>query len=142
MSALPKPKNMAERKYQKVYTSDPLADADPDTQEKVGQLENYIMKNCLWQFNSRGWDRRKQNAGVIGKTAQLLCGEPVENPTPLEKCYWVDAVCLDRAYRALFPWIESMAREEIKTLMTLLHARLDWLTIDGSLNQELTVVNY
>jgi nitrogenase delta subunit len=69
MAVLPKPKNMAERKYQKVYTRDPLADADPNTKEKIGQLENYIMKNCLWQFNSRGWDRRKQNAGVIGKTA-------------------------------------------------------------------------
>jgi nitrogenase delta subunit len=143
MSAtLPKPKNMGERKYQKVYASDPLAEVDPDAKEKVGRLENYIMKNCLWQFNSRGWDRRKQNAGILGKTAQLLCGETVENQTPLEKCYWVDAVCLDRAYRELFPWIKTMEKDEIKALIKLLNARLDWLTIDGSLNSELTIINY
>lgn len=140
--AVHKPKNMAERKYEKVYTSDPLADADADTRQKVGQLENYIMKHCLWQFNSRGWDRRKQNAGILGKTSQLLCDEPVDVSTPMEKCYWVDAVCLDRAYRALFPWLTDMPKDDIKALMKRLHARMDWLTIDGSLNLELTVVNY
>lgn len=142
MSAKQKPKNMAERKYERVYTSDPLAGADAGSREKVGQLENYIMKNCLWQFNSRGWDRRKQNAGILGKTTQLLCGEPVDISAPLEKCYWVDAVMLDRAYRQHFPWITAMAKDDLKALMQLLHARMDWLTIDGSLNLELTVVNY
>lgn len=135
-------KNMAERKYQKVYTSDPLADVAPETREKVGQLENYIMKHCLWQFNSRGWDRRKQNAGIIGQTAQLLCGEEVVITSPLEKCYWVDAALLDRAYREQFPWITEMSGEDIKEIMRLLNARLDWTLIDGSLNLELTVVNY
>ncbi|BCS55074.1 Fe-only nitrogenase subunit delta [Geobacter sp. SVR] len=142
MSANHKPKNMAERKYQRVYTSDPLAEVDQDTRDKIAPLENYIMKNCLWQFNSRGWDRRKQNANILAKTAQLLCDEPVENPTGLEKCYWVDAVLLDRAYRERFPWIKEMAKDDIKALMRTLNARLDWLTIDGSLNLELTVVNY
>lgn len=136
------PKNMAERKYQPVYTSDPLADVDPATREKVGQLENYIMKNCLWQFNSRGWDRRKQNAGVMGKTTQLLCAEPVDISAPLEKCYWVDAVLLERNFSQHFPWLKAMPKDDIKALMQRLHARLDWLTIDGSLNLELKVVNY
>jgi Fe-only nitrogenase, delta subunit len=129
-------------KQEPLYTSDPLAGADPQTRERVAQLENYIMKNCLWQFNSRGWDRRKQNAGILGKTAQLLCGETVENPTPLEKCYWVDAVCLADAYRELHPWLSEMAVDDIKSLMGTLHARMDWLTIDGSLNEELTVQHY
>jgi nitrogenase delta subunit len=35
-----------------------------------------------------------------------------------------------------------MAKEEIKRIMQLLHARIDWVTIDGSLNEELTVQNY
>ncbi|THF65931.1 Fe-only nitrogenase subunit delta [Pseudothauera nasutitermitis] len=135
-------KNMAERKYQKVYTSNPVADADPLTKERIAVLEHYIMKNCLWQFNSRGWDRRKQNAGILGKTAQLLCGEPVDVSVPLEKCYWVDAVMLERAYRKLCPWLADLSKDDIKALMQLLNARMDWLTIDGSLNQELTVVNY
>ena len=140
--AIPKIKNMAERKYQKQYTSNPVADADPVSKERIAAMENYIMKHCLWQFNSRGWDRRKQNAGILGKTTQLLCDEPVDVSTPLEKCYWVDAVMLDRAYRAAFPWLKAMSKDEIKALMQLLHARIDWLTIDGSLNLELTVVNY
>jgi len=142
MSAAAKKATAAERKYACVHTSDPLADSDPVTRERIGQLENYIMKHCLWQFNSRGWDRRKQNAGILGKTSLLLCGEAVDNPTPLEKCHWVDAVCLDRAYRRLFPWITTLAKDEVKALMNALHARLDWLTIDGSLNLELTVQNY
>jgi len=129
-------------KMEPLYTSNPLADADPETQARVGQLENYIMKNCLWQFNSRGWDRRKQNAGIIGKTAQLLCGEEVENPTPLEKCYWVDSVLLAEAYREACPWITAMDKDAIKGLMTKLHQRMDWLMIDGSLNEELTVQHY
>jgi nitrogenase delta subunit len=137
-----KPTNMAERKYQKIYSADPLADVDAAIKKKIAPLEDYIMKNCLWQFNSRGWDRRKQNAGIIGKTTQLLCNEPVDVSSPQEKCYWVDAKLLDRNFRELFPWIESLPKEEILSLMKTLNARLDWLTIDGSLNIELTVVNY
>lgn len=142
MNALAKPKKPAKIKIEKLYDHNPLVDTDPDTREKVGKLENYIMKHCLWQFNSRGWDRRKQNAGVLGKTTQLLCGEEVENPTALDKCYWVDAVLLDRAYRELFPWITTMEKPAVKALMTELHKRMDWLTIDGSLNEELTVQQY
>ncbi|MDR2032297.1 MAG: Fe-only nitrogenase subunit delta, partial [Azoarcus sp.] len=118
MSALPKSKiSLAERKYEKVYKSDPLAEADPVTRERVSVMENYIMKNCLWQFNSRGWDRRKQNAGVLGKTAQLLCDEPVENPSAIDRCHWADAVLLDRAYRRLCPWLADMSKDEVKALM-------------------------
>jgi nitrogenase delta subunit len=135
-------KNMAERKYQKVYTSNPLDEVEADTREKIGHLENYIMKHCLWQFNSRGWDRRKQNAGILGQATQLLCGEEVTITTPQERCYWVDAVMLDRNYRELFPWLLELSKDEIKALMKLLNARLDWTLIDGSLNMELTVVNY
>jgi nitrogenase delta subunit len=97
MSAVKKSKAPARAKYERIHKSNPIADADPVTKERIGQLEHYIMKNCLWQFNSRGWDRRKQNAGILSKTAQLLCDETVENPTPMEKCYWVDAVLLDEA---------------------------------------------
>lgn len=128
--------------YERVYTADPLAGVDALTRERVDQLEFYIMKNCLWQYNSRGWDRRKQNAGIIGKTAQLLCGEEVDNPTPMDKCYWADAVMLDRAYRERCPWITALGTDEIKSLMAILHARMDWVMIDGSLNEELTVQHY
>jgi nitrogenase delta subunit len=129
-------------KYDILYKTDPLDDADAQTKERVALLLSYIMKHCLWQFNSRGWDRRKQSAGVLGKTAQLLCNEAVENPTRLEQCYWVDAVLLDRAYRERFPWITTLSKDEVKTLIGRLHAHLDWLTIDGSLNLELSVKNY
>jgi|GEM_PF-333252 len=128
--------------YEKLIKSDPLAELDTVTKERVGQLEWYIMKNCLWQYNSRGWDRRNQNAGIIGKTAQLLCDEEVENSTPLDKCYWVDAVMLNRAYRELYPWISEISKDEIKSLMKILHARMDWVMIDGSLNEELVVQHY
>ena len=142
MAGFKKEKAPARAKYEKVYTSDPLAELDEPTREKVSQMETYIMKNCLWQFNSRGWDRRKQNEGILRKTAQILAGDTVENPTPLEKCYWVDAVLLARAYRERCAWLASMTADEIRAIVAKLHARIDWLTIDGSLNEELTVQNY
>ena len=106
--------------------------------ERIEQMVDYIMKKCLWQFQSRAWDRRDQNLGVLGKTTQLLCGEHVELETPADRCYWVDAVCLADAYRERLPWLKGMSVPEIKDLMQGLHERLDYLTIDGSLNKELT----
>jgi nitrogenase delta subunit len=142
MSAVKKEKAPARAQYPILHTRNPLEAADPLTRERVGEMETYIMKNCLWQFNSRGWDRRTQNAGILGKTTQLLCGETVDNPTPLEKCHWADAMLLAEAFRARCPWLADLDRDGIRAAMDMLHQRIDWLTIDGSLNQELTVQNY
>ncbi|EPJ5863583.1 Fe-only nitrogenase subunit delta [Raoultella planticola] len=110
--------------------------------EKVEQMVDYIMKNCLWQFHSRSWDREKQNAGVLGKTRELLCDQPVTLETPADRCYWVDAMVLADAWRARFSWLQSMTIEAIAELMDALHQRLDYLTITGSLNAELTDKRY
>ncbi|MBB4200421.1 Fe-only nitrogenase subunit delta [Rhodoblastus sphagnicola] len=142
MAGFKKEKPSARANYPKLHASDPLAGFDAATREKVSEMETYIMKNCLWQFNSRGWDRRKQNEGILGKTAQLLVGEEVQNETPLDKCYWVDAVLLSRAFREHCVWLAGMGKDEVLALLKILHARIDWLTIDGSLNEELTVQNY
>jgi nitrogenase delta subunit len=110
--------------------------------ERIAQLENYIMKKCLWQFHSRAWDREKQNEGILSKTTQILCDEPVEKDTPADKCYWVDALVLAEAYKSHFEWINTMEKAEIKQLMQGLKDRIDFLTITGSLNLELTVKAY
>lgn len=110
--------------------------------DKIEQLLDYIMKKCLWQFHSRAWDRKDQNEGVLTKTTQLLCGEPVELETPADRCYWVDAVCLAEAYKDRYSWLATMQKEEIKQLMQGLHERMDHLTITGSLNLELTDQHY
>jgi Fe-only nitrogenase delta subunit len=115
---------------------------DELSKERVEQLLDYIMKNCLWQFHSRAWDREKQNQGVLTKTMQILCGEKVDRETPVDRCYWVDAVCLAEAFRKRCPWLEEMDTEEIKRLMHALHERMDHLTITGSLNLELTDQHY
>ncbi len=135
-------KDVARANYEKLYDHDPLMDVDEDMKSKVSELETYIMKNCLWQFNSRGWDRRKQNAGILGKTTQLLVGEEVDTSTPLDKCYWVDAVLLARNFKERCAWLADLGADEIRSVLAKLHARIDWLTIDGSLNEELTVQNY
>ena len=106
--------------------------------DRIEQLVDYIMKNCLWQFHSRSWDREKQNEGILMKTMQILCEEPVETGTPADKCYWVDAVCLADAFKMRYSWINSMEKAEIKLLMLGLKERMDYLTIKGSLNLELT----
>lgn len=111
-------------------------------EEKVEQMIDYIMKNCLWQFHSRAWDRERQNEHILAMTMQILCDEPIIKETPEDRCYWTDAVCLAEAYKTNLPWIKTMEAEKIKTLMTALKERLDYLTITGSLNEELTVPLY
>ncbi|MCO7124872.1 Fe-only nitrogenase subunit delta [Sporolactobacillus shoreicorticis] len=108
-----------------------------DMEEKVDQLVNYIMKNCLWQFNSRAWDRENQNEGILKRTMQVLCDEPVEKDTPAGKYYWAEAVYLARLYKSEFKWINDMSKEEIKVLIKKLKEKIDYLTISGSLNEEL-----
>jgi Fe-only nitrogenase delta subunit len=100
------------------------------------------MKNCLWQFHSRAWDRKDQNEGVLTKACQLLCDEPVELQTPADRCYWVDAVCLRDAFKERFAWLAELGKPEIKEIMKGLHERMDVLTITGSLNLELTDQHY
>ena len=110
--------------------------------ERVEQLVDYIMKKCLWQFHSRAWDRRNQNEGILTKTKQILCDEPVNLETPAERCHWVDAVLLAEAFKEKYAWLDGLPREEIAAVMQGLHARMDFLTIDGSLNKELTDQHY
>ncbi len=110
--------------------------------QRIEPLVDYIMKNCLWQFHSRVWDREKQNEGILSITEQLLCGEPVDLSTPAARCYWADAVVLVEAYQANFPWVSTLAKAEVKPLITALHERLNYLTITGSLNAELTDQRY
>ncbi|HBP62894.1 MAG TPA: Fe-only nitrogenase subunit delta [Desulfosporosinus sp.] len=110
--------------------------------DRIEQLIDYIMKWSLWQFHSRVWDREKQNEGILTQTTQLLCEEPVKLETPADKCYWVDAVILAKDFKATYPWLSTMNKKDIKLLMQGLKERLDYLTITGSLNTELTDLHY
>lgn len=114
--------------------------AEPD--ERVEQLIDFIMKNCLWQFHSRAWDRERQNENILAMTTRLLCGDVVEARTPADRCYWVDAMYLAESYRERFAWLAALGRPEIEALMARLKDRLDFLTITGSLNAELTDKHY
>ena len=109
---------------------------------RIMQMEDYIMKHCLWQFHSRSWDRERQNEGVLSRTMQILCDEPVSKETPEERCYWVDALSLAEAFKEHFAWFSEMDKESIKALMEKLKERIDYVTITGSLNKELTVARY
>jgi len=109
---------------------------------QIAQMEDYIMKHCLWQFHSRSWDRERQNEGVLSKTMQILCEDPVAKESPEDRCYWVDALSLSEAFTVRFSWLEQMDKESIKALMQKLKERIDYVTITGSLNKELTVARY
>ncbi len=111
-------------------------------EDRVEQLVDYIMKWCLWQFNSRVWDREKQNEGILTKAMQILCDEPAAHETPADRCYWVEAAVLVKDYKAEYPWINQMDTDEKKSLMKGLKERIDYLTITGSLNKELTNKQY
>jgi len=109
---------------------------------KVDQIEHYIMKNCLWQFNSRGWDREIQNQEIITRTTGLLCGERVRVETLADRYYRAEAVCLSDALRERCPWLLKMSKPEISAIMQTLKERLDYKLITASLNQELTKEKY
>lgn len=115
---------------------------DEIQKEKVEQLVNYIMKWSLWQFNSREWDREKQNEEILKKTMQILCDEPVDNETPEARYYWSEAMILSSDFKTNFEWISQMKKTDIKKLMEDLKNRIDYLTITGSLNAELKVKRY
>jgi nitrogenase delta subunit len=66
------------------------------------------------------------------------CEEPVELETPADRCYWVDAVFLAKGFKSTYPWLATMEKKDIKLLMQGLKERIDYLTITGSLNKELT----
>ncbi|MDD2270667.1 MAG: Fe-only nitrogenase subunit delta [Desulfuromonadaceae bacterium] len=110
--------------------------------DRIAQLEDYIMKHCLWQFHSRTWDRERQNEGVLGAATKILCDEPVANETREDRCYWVDAVCLAEAFENRYPWLHEMDTAEKKLLMQGLKERIDYTTITASLNKELTDHKY
>lgn len=113
-----------------------------EIKEKVDKMVDYIMKKCLWQFHSRAWDRERQNEGILTKTMQILCNEPVNTQSPDDRCYWVDAVILAEAYQTRFDWINRMDSDQVKLLMQKVKERMDFLTITGSLNLELRDIHY
>jgi nitrogenase delta subunit len=116
---------------------------EKEAQQKMEQLEWYITKHCLWQYNSRGWDREIQNERILGKTKQLLCGENAkEDDSYADRYYWCEAVTLVEAFRKYFPWLDEMEKDDIATVMHLLKEKMDYTMIKGSLNLELTKEKY
>lgn len=105
-------------------------------------LLDHIMKKCLWQFHSRAWDRERQNEHILAMTTELLCGETLDPPTPEDRCYYVDAFDLARAYRNKFGWLADLSTDQIREVMAALKTKLDYVTIHGSLNAELTDAHY
>ncbi len=113
-------------------------------EEKMSELHNYLAKHCLWQFNSRGWDRLIQNERIIENTTKLLCGEEVnigENYYA-DRYYWCEARTLIDAFETYFPWIKETSNEDIRHIMKLLKDKLDYTLVNGSLNQELVKQQY
>jgi nitrogenase delta subunit len=122
---------------------DPMETIQEDLQkERIAQLEDYIMKNCLWQFHSRLWDRERQNREILLRTTQILCNQAAAHETLEDRCYWVDAVCLADAFKSRFPWIGELSVDEIASLMQGLKDRIDLITYKDSLNKELTDQHY
>ena len=115
---------------------------DASVVARSDQLVDFIMKHCLWQFHSRKWDRERQNREILTKTKEILCEENEEPSERLDRCHWVDAVMLARNYRKNFPWLGELNNAEIAELMQKVREKMDYQTITGSLNKELTDEHY
>lgn len=110
--------------------------------EYVAEMLNHIMKKCLWQFHSRAWDRVRQNENILNQACEILCDEQIALDTPEQRCYYVDALELARAFRNKFAWLAQLDTQAIRQVMKSLHEELDRQTITGSLNAELTETLY
>lgn len=121
-----------------------ISEVEMDTTmtDRVEKLVDFIMKNCLWQFHSRKWDRERQNREILNNVTEVLLGENTPPQDRLDRCHWVDAVLLARNYKKKFPWLNNLGKDEITNLMRGVRERMDYLTITGSLNQELTDEHY
>lgn len=114
-----------------------------EMKDRVEKLVDYIMKHCLWQFHSRKWDRERQNREILTLAKNILCDESGDAPADrLDRCHWADATILARNYKTTFPWINSLNKTEIGELMQAVLDRMNFLTITGSLNKELTDEHY
>ncbi len=112
-------------------------------EEKMAQLEWYITKHCLWQYNSRGWDRLIQNERILTKTKQLLRGENAKDDnSTADRYYWSEAMSLQGAFKRYFPWVAETPKEDITQILDLLKERMDHTMVHASLNQELTKEKY
>jgi nitrogenase delta subunit len=112
-------------------------------EEKMALLEHYITKHCLWQYNSRGWDREIQNERILSKTKKVLCGENArENDSNADRYYWSEAMTLAEAFKRYYPWLEETSKEDIAEIMQMLKEKMDYTMIKGSLNVELTKEQY
>lgn len=116
---------------------------DNVAKEKMSQLEWYITKHCLWQYNSRGWDRLIQNERILTKTKQLLRGENAkDDETTADRYYWSEAMSLSEAFKRYFPWLVETSKEDIALILDLLKERMDHTMVHASLNKELTKQQY
>jgi nitrogenase delta subunit len=110
--------------------------------EKIESLVEFIQERCLWQFHSRTWDREQTIEGVLARTGQILIGEEKPAKDPAEKCFHADAKLLVADFRTRFPWLSSLTKEELHTILDGVKARMRELAITGSRNAELNVENY
>lgn len=111
--------------------------------EKMEQLEWYITKHCLWQYNSRGWDRLIQNERILTKTKQMYFGENAkEDDSTADRYYWSEAKSLQFAFNKYFPWLAETSKEDIAQILDLLKDRMDHVMVHASLNKELTKEQY
>jgi nitrogenase delta subunit len=125
-----------------VATSDAAGVEGHEDPQFVERIIDYIMKKCLWQFHSRAWDRERQNAGILGMTRDILIDLDPPHETPESRCYWVDAVMMARGLKRQYPEFAALPTGDIRRVMEKAKERLDFLTIHGSLNQELTDPKY
>lgn len=110
--------------------------------EKIEELVKYIQEHCLWQFFSRSWDRDENIEGILTKTEELLTGISSGVETLADKCWLADAKILASEFKSHMPWIKTISKEEIKTVILGVKSRMKEITVDKSRNEELNAKNY
>jgi V-containing nitrogenase delta subunit len=85
--------------------------------EKIDQLATHIQERCLWQFFSRTWDREENIEGILSRATEILCGERSVISTPADKSHYADAKILVSDFKRLYPWVATMEKQDIKTLL-------------------------
>lgn len=110
--------------------------------EKIEQLVGYVQERCLWQFYSRTWDRNENIEGIMTKVAQLLAGDPLKKDTPMDRCFYADAMVVSEDFKARYPWVKELSKEEIYEVIEGVKARMTEIVVTKSQNEELNIPFY
>ena len=108
----------------------------------ASKLLEFFQKNTLWQFFSRDWDRKENIDGMFGALEALARKETLPRETPMEKCFYADAVVMLQQIHVKVPGFATLPPEAAVAALEEAKRELWDIAITSSKNEELSAELY